>query len=119
MGQRSWLTDASIFSARVVFDEYISSTHEVIDYVTRYSGITAETIAAATLGVDEAREKIRSLIRPFDIICGHDLSNDLDLLGLRHSRVIDTVVLYPHHDGPPAKRSPIDSRSTCCTGRSR
>jgi hypothetical protein len=36
---------------------------------------------------------------------GHSLESDLNILGLCHQRVIDTVGLFPHHQGLPFKKS--------------
>lgn len=37
------------------------------------------------------------------IVCGHDLSNDLALLKIKHNAFIDTLALYPHFLGLPFK----------------
>ena len=39
------------------------------------------------------------------IVVGHSLSSDFDVLGIVHTRVIDTSALYPHQSGLPYKRS--------------
>lgn len=44
-------------------------------------------------------------IGPDTILVGHSLESDLNILGLCHQRIIDTVGLFPHPQGLPFKKS--------------
>ncbi|KAI0771596.1 ribonuclease H-like protein [Trametes elegans] len=90
-----------------VFDEYIRMDEgvEVIDYNTRFSGVTPEHLAAALLPLASIRESLDALINSRTIIIGHALENDLKTLRMIHHRCVDTAVLFPHTAGPPYRRA--------------
>lgn len=89
---------------RVLFDAFVRPELPVLDHLTAVSGVRAEDLAGATLDAAAARLRLAELVAPQDILCGHGLANDLRALGVSHARVIDTLLLYPHPDGPPARR---------------
>ena len=92
------------WSACVILDEIIMPLHPVLDYNTRFSGISAipesskpfSIILQALQDLGACRETI---------LIGHGLENDLAVMGIFHDLVIDTVGLYPHHRGLPFKQS--------------
>ena len=110
-----------------LLDELVRPARAVTDYNTRYSGITAELLATATLSAEEARARVLALARGGGgaadagegaegaeggggaedcFLVGHSLENDLRALELAWPRVLDTALLYPlkHRlEGPPAK----------------
>ena len=75
------------------------------DYNTRFSGITAENHATATLTLASVRDALDAIINSETIIIGHALDNDLKTLRMIHHRCVDTVVLFPHTAGPPYRRA--------------
>ena len=116
-----------------LLDELVRPARAVTDYNTRYSGITAELLATATLSVEEARARVLALARGGGgaadagegaegaegaeggeggggaedcFLVGHSLENDLRALELAWPWVLDTALLYPlkHRlEAPPAK----------------
>jgi len=79
---------------------------EIIDYITRFSGLTAETYAPqAKHSLTAIRRLLDSLIDEETIIVGHGLENDLKTLRMVHHRVIDTAVLFLHPRGWPFRRA--------------
>lgn len=46
----------------VLLDEYVRPDEPVLDHNTRWSGITEKEIAAATMGLDGARERVLELV---------------------------------------------------------
>ena len=113
-----------------LLDELVRPARAVTDYNTRYSGITAELLATATLSAEEARARVLALARGGGgagdagegaegaeggeggggaedcFLVGHSLENDLRALELAWPRVLDTALLYPlkHRlEAPPAK----------------
>ncbi|KAI0353634.1 ribonuclease H-like protein [Trametes cingulata] len=90
-----------------IFDEYVRMDEgvEVIDYNTRFSGITPEHLARALLPLDAIRRSLDAFINARTIIIGHALENDLKTLRMIHHRCVDTAVLFPHTAGPPYKRA--------------
>ncbi|CCM03185.1 uncharacterized protein FIBRA_05307 [Fibroporia radiculosa] len=90
-----------------VFDELVRMDDgvEVIDFNTRFSGITAESYEAAVLPLAAVRKSLDTLINAHTIIIGHALENDLKTLRMIHHRCVDTVMLFPHNAGPPYRRA--------------
>ncbi|PPQ99066.1 hypothetical protein CVT24_003626 [Panaeolus cyanescens] len=94
-------------SGNEVFDEFIRMDDgvQVIDLNTRFSGITEEKYAAASLTLASVREALNALIDAQTILIGHALDNDLKTLRIIHHRCIDTAILFPHRAGLPYRRS--------------
>ncbi|KAG6911188.1 hypothetical protein DXG01_003055 [Tephrocybe rancida] len=90
-----------------VFDEFVRMDEgvEIIDYITRFSGITPENYATAVLPLAAIRRSLDALIDAHTILIGHALDNDLKTLRIVHHRCVDTVVLFPHRMGAPYRRS--------------
>ncbi|EKM59227.1 uncharacterized protein PHACADRAFT_113612 [Phanerochaete carnosa HHB-10118-sp] len=94
-------------TGKEVFDEFIRMDDgvEVIDFNTRFSGITPENYAQATLPLAEIRESLDAYINENTIIIGHALENDLKTLRMIHHKCVDTAVMFPHPSGPPYRRA--------------
>src|SRR6267154_3406259 len=75
------------------------------DYNTRFSGITQEEHAQATLSLSSIRRSLDAFINRDTIIIGHALHNDLNTLRMVHHQCIDTAIIFPHRAGPPYRRS--------------
>lgn len=90
---------------RVVYDEYVKPKNKIVDYKTRYSGIRESDLAAVTKTQADVIEQLKEIIHRDTILVGHCLYGDFKALGIRHDNIIDTVLLYPHPDGLPFKRS--------------
>lgn len=90
-----------------VFDELIRMDDDVyvIDYNTRFSGITEENHSKATLPLASIRRSLNSLINSETILVGHALDNDLKTMRIVHHRCVDTAILFPHRAGPPYRRA--------------
>lgn len=78
---------------------------KVIDYITRFSGITPEMLESAVLDLTRVRRALRAFIGSQTILVGHALENDLKTLRMVHHRVVDTCVLFPHKGGAPYRRA--------------
>lgn len=78
----------------VLYDELVLPSAPVTDYVTQYSGITAEILADATRSLGDVHDDLRRLLCREDVLVGHSLENDLQALRLAHGRVIDTAVIF-------------------------
>ncbi|KZT20361.1 ribonuclease H-like protein [Neolentinus lepideus HHB14362 ss-1] len=92
---------AEVFDQLVRMDEGV----HVIDYNTRFSGITPEEYAKAVLPLSSIRQSLDAFINSETIIAGHALENDLKTLRMIHHRCVDTVALFPHPAGSPFRRA--------------
>ncbi|KIJ54809.1 hypothetical protein M422DRAFT_153255 [Sphaerobolus stellatus SS14] len=90
-----------------VLDEFVRLPDgvKVIDYITRFSGVTPDLLKSAVLDLHGIRQALRSYIGPSTIIVGHALENDLKTLRMIHHRVVDTCILFPHKGGAPYRRA--------------
>ena len=89
----------------VVYDTLVKPEAEVIDYSTRYSGITEHDLANVSKTLKDVQNDLTSFIHAETILIGHGLENDLRALRLIHTMVIDTSALYPHYLGFPFRCS--------------
>ncbi|XP_076393267.1 uncharacterized protein LOC100879718 isoform X2 [Megachile rotundata] len=89
----------------VVYDTLVKPDDEVIDYNTRFSGITATDLAKASKTLRDVQRDLTSFVYAETILIGHGLENDLRALRLLHTTVIDTCVAFPHFLGYPFRSS--------------
>ncbi|GEQ69478.1 hypothetical protein JCM33374_g3150 [Metschnikowia sp. JCM 33374] len=101
------LTRISIvnFQNEVVYDQLVKPDEEITDYVTKYSGITEEMLSGETTTLKDVQEKVLSLVSSEDILIGHSLDSDLNVMKIRHPKIIDTSLLFEHHRGYPFKHA--------------
>ena len=100
----------------------------ILDFNTRFSGVTAKQFAVAApfvansqagdVKTDEqveadalqivespaaARQMLFDLVCPDTPLIGHAIDNDLNVVRIVHPMVVDTVLLYPHPKGLPMR----------------
>uniref|UniRef100_A0A8C4GEL1 Exonuclease domain-containing protein n=1 Tax=Dicentrarchus labrax TaxID=13489 RepID=A0A8C4GEL1_DICLA len=88
---------------QVVYDTFVRPDNEVIDYNTRFSGISEEDVKGNHTSLREVQETLLSFISADTILIGHSLETDLCALKLLHGTVVDTSVVFPHRLGLPHK----------------
>ena len=105
---------------KVVYDQLVKPTKPIIDYLTRWSGITEQHLAPITTTLADVQAKVLSLLSPpasnpfsskdkeekphlTPILMGHSLESDLKALKLCHPYCIDTALMYHHPRGRPLK----------------
>lgn len=89
----------------LVYNEFVKPETEVIDYNTKFSGITAKDLANASKTLKDVQNDLLKFIHSETILIGHGLENDLRALRILHEMVVDTSFAYPHDLGPPYRRS--------------
>ncbi|XP_059620260.1 uncharacterized protein LOC132264171 [Phlebotomus argentipes] len=92
----SELTRVSIVDEeyKTVYETLVKPPNPIIDYLTPYSGITADLMKGVTKTVQEVQQEIRELLPADAILVGQSLNMDLNAMGLMHPYVIDTSVIY-------------------------
>ncbi|CAR21758.1 Rnh70p [Lachancea thermotolerans CBS 6340] len=89
------------FDCNLVYDSLVKPDVPIVDYLTRYSGITEEKLENVTVTLEDVQNQLLKLVSADDILIGHSLQSDLNVLKLRHPKIIDTAVIFEHKAGPP------------------
>ncbi|KAK4873636.1 hypothetical protein RN001_012996 [Aquatica leii] len=91
---------------RLVYDSFVKPENEIIDYNTRFSGITCKDLSkkSGTKTLREVQNDLMGFINADTILIGHGLENDLRALRIMHYTIIDTAVVFAHPYGLPYRR---------------
>ncbi|XP_034630546.1 RNA exonuclease 1 homolog isoform X2 [Trachemys scripta elegans] len=90
---------------QVAYDTLVKPDNEIIDYNTRFSGVTEEDLKNTSSSIRDVQAILLNLFSADTILIGHSLENDLFALKLIHNTVVDTAVVFPHRLGLPHKRA--------------
>uniref|UniRef100_A0A9L0RWS6 RNA exonuclease 1 homolog n=1 Tax=Equus caballus TaxID=9796 RepID=A0A9L0RWS6_HORSE len=90
---------------QVVYDTFVKPDNEIVDYNTRFSGVTEADLTDTSISLRDVQAVLLSMFSADTILIGHSLESDLLALKVIHSTVVDTSVLFPHRLGLPYKRS--------------
>jgi len=85
------------FEPELCFDQLVRPKHRVIDYLTKYSGITAELLEKSQeqlVELEQVQASLLSWVAADDILCGHSLENDLKAVRVVHNRIVDAALLF-------------------------
>uniref|UniRef100_A0A3Q2TA70 RNA exonuclease 5 n=2 Tax=Fundulus heteroclitus TaxID=8078 RepID=A0A3Q2TA70_FUNHE len=86
-----------------VLDQLVKPQNRVLNYLTKFSGITAAMLRPITTTLRDVQTKIRTLLPDDAVLVGHSLNHDLIALKLIHQHVIDTSLLYRREFGQKFK----------------
>lgn len=90
---------------KTVYESLVKPLNPIIDYNTRFSGITKEQMDRTSTSILQVQANILHLCNSKTILIGHSLESDMKALKIVHSNVVDTSVLFPHKLGLPHKRA--------------
>ena len=93
-------------SNQVLYKSYVRPHNTVTNYMTKFSGITAQMLSGISIRLTDVQREICALLPPNAILAGHSLENDLRALKLYHPYVIDTSLCF-NMDPTRARKSKL------------
>ncbi|KAJ5594056.1 ribonuclease H-like protein [Penicillium hispanicum] len=93
------LSAIDFLTGEVLINNYVHPTSKVVFWRTKHSGITPALMASAVAagqalnGWPEARKRLWEFATRDTVLIGHSLNHDLDVLGILHSKVVDSSIL--------------------------
>ncbi|CCG20574.1 Rex3 protein [Candida orthopsilosis Co 90-125] len=99
------VTAVDYFTLKTVMDTYVLPFGEVVDFNTRFSGISA--IDEKFVSFNQMIQELGIVMDKDTILIGHGLENDMNALRLIHSHIIDTSILYPKFESTPTSRKSL------------
>ena len=93
------LSAVDYFSGETLIDCFVQPTDKIVDWRTRYSGVTAKILGEARAsgkifnGPIEARDALLEHIDGDTVLIGHSLHYDLEMLRMDHGRILDLHLL--------------------------
>ncbi|KMQ90660.1 exonuclease gor [Lasius niger] len=86
---------------KIIYNKFVKPQTKIIDYNTRFNGITEEQMLNVTTTLKDVQRELRTLIHADTILLGHNLASDFRALRFIHDVVIDTTSVFEHYKGFP------------------
>lgn len=79
---------------KTIYESLVRPTNKIIDYLTKYSGITPEMMMTVTKDLATVQKEVQQLLPPDAILIGQSLNVDLHAMKMFHPYCIDTSVIF-------------------------
>ena len=99
------------FTGEILIDTYVQPRYHIVDWRTKYSGVSAGIFNEARAqgkvleSWEHARMALWSCIDADTILIGQALNNDIEMLRVIHSRIVDSALLAKKVVGPDTARA--------------
>ncbi|KAK9881338.1 hypothetical protein WA026_015464 [Henosepilachna vigintioctopunctata] len=90
---------------RRLYNSFVKPEYYVIDYNTRFSGVTERDVAIFGKTLSQVQQELLTFIHEDTILVGHSLNNDSRALKIVHKNFIDIALVFPHERGYPYRYS--------------
>jgi hypothetical protein len=70
-------------SGETIYDTLVMPDNPIVDYLTQYSGMTAERLEGVTTTLKDVQAELKKLVSYDNILVGHSLENDMKVLKVR------------------------------------
>lgn len=91
-----------------IYETLVLPKNKIVNYLTPYSGITAEMMTNVTKSLEEVQRDVQKLLPPDAILVGQSLNCDLMAIKMMHPYVIDTSVIF-NLSGMPRVKSKLQT----------
>ncbi|KAJ5295679.1 hypothetical protein PENANT_c001G03490 [Penicillium antarcticum] len=95
----AFISAINFLTGEVLISRFVDPVEDVVDWRTKFSGITKTIMASAIISGAafrswrEARDKLWEYMDDSTILVGHSLNHDLEVLGMFHAKVVDSAIL--------------------------
>lgn len=91
-----------------IYETLVLPKNKILNYLTPYSGITAEMMTNVTKTIEEVQRDIQQLLPSDAILVGQSLNCDLMACRMMHPYIIDTSVIF-NLSGVPRVKSKLQT----------
>ncbi|KAJ6171259.1 hypothetical protein N7470_000326 [Penicillium chermesinum] len=95
----AFLSAIDALTGEVLISRLVQPSERVLHWRTRHSGVTASLMSKAVASGEAvknwktARQMLWALVDSETVLIGHSLKHDLQVLGMRHPKIVDSAIL--------------------------